>query len=141
MVRIGQKDFADLGEISLGVDVDLLAAEDGAGGVSAGGIADAGSVIADDQHRLVSQLLELPDDSQRNRMSERDVGSGGIHAELDPQRLAGLGAAEQFAPQIVFVEDSLAAAGEELNLLIDGNRHLCGGILEAECNLGNDGGK
>jgi hypothetical protein len=110
MARIGQKDFADLGEIGLGVGVDLLSAEDRAGGVSAGGIADSGGVIADDQHRLVSKFLELPDDGQGNRMSEGDIGSGGIHAELDPQRFAGLGAAEQFAPQILFVENPLAAA-------------------------------
>ena len=93
MIRIGQEDFADLGDVGFGVGVDLLAAEDRAGGVSAGGIADAGGVIADDEHGLVAQFLELANDLQRHGMAERDVGGGRVHAELDPQRLAGLGAA------------------------------------------------
>ena len=82
MLRIGQQDLADLGDVGFGVGVDLFAGEHGAGLVSAGGIADAGGVIADDQHGLVAPVLELADDVQRHGMAERHIRRGGVHAHF-----------------------------------------------------------
>ncbi len=44
---------------------------------------------------------------------------------------AGVGGGrDQLSAEIFLTEDSLTAAGKQLNLLIDGDRHWRGGILE-----------
>ena len=121
MIRIGQKDFADLLDVGLGVGVDLFAGQNRPGFVAAGGIADAGGVIADDQDCLVSPFLELPDDPQRHRVAQRYIRRRRIHAQLDAQRLAGLGTSFQLCRRVLLAEDALAAAAKHPDLFIDRN--------------------
>ena len=92
-----------------------------AGLISAGRIADAGGVIADDEDGLVAPVLKLPDDLQRHGMAERDIGRGRVHAELDAQRLILLGRALELGAQLLLGNDPLAAAGENGDLLVDGH--------------------
>ena len=53
-----------------------------------GGIPDPGGEVADDQDREVSEILELAQFVQNDRMAEVDVGRGRVDAELHPQRPA-----------------------------------------------------
>ncbi len=55
-------------------------------GALAGGIADAGREIPQDQHRRVARLLERPQPAKQDRMAQVDVAAGGVDAQLHPQR-------------------------------------------------------
>src|SRR4051812_32112871 len=133
MLWIREKNFANLGHVGLGVGVNLLAREHFARLIPAGGIANAGGVVADDEHGLVAPILKLADHFEWDGMAEGDVGGGGVHAEFDAERLSGGGAALKFSAEVILAEDTLAAAGEDFDLLVDG--HARGGILE----MGGDG--
>ena len=123
MIGIGQKDLADLRDVGLGVSVDLFAAEHFSGLVAASRIADAGGVVADDENRFVSPILELPNDLQRHSVTERHIRRGRVHPELDPQRLAGFSGARQLSPQILLGQHSLTAAAQKSNLLVNRRIH------------------
>ena len=82
------EDFHDLGEVGVGVAIDFFAAEDGPGGVSAGGVANAGGVVADDDDGFVAPVLELADDLERDAVTEVDIGRRGVHAEFDAEGFA-----------------------------------------------------
>jgi len=107
----------------LRVSVDLLTTENGPGGVSSRRIADAGGVIADDEHRLMSEFLELADDFQRDDMAKRDIRCRGVHTELNAQRFAGFFRRLNLSAEIVLREDSLAAAREKADLVVDRYGH------------------
>ena len=119
VLRVGQEDLADLGDVGLGVGVDLLAGEDFAGLVPAGRIAHAGGVVADDQDGLVAPLLELPDDLERHGMAKRHIGRGRVHAELDAQGLAGLSALVELRLEVLLAEDPLGPAGQHADLFFE----------------------
>ena len=57
--------------------------------IYAGGIADAGGVVADNQHGLVAEVLELPQFPQHDRMAQVQVRAGRVHAQLDAEWPAG----------------------------------------------------
>ena len=77
-----------------GVGVDLGFAEHRAQRRAPRGVADAGRVVADDQHDAVPGVLELAQLAQHDRMAEVDVGRRRVDPELDAQRPAlGRGAA------------------------------------------------
>ena len=77
-------------EVRLRVRVDLLVGEDRPLGRAAGRVADAGRVVADDQHADVPGVLERAHALQRDRAADVDVGRRDVDAELDPQRPAEL---------------------------------------------------
>ena len=52
-------DPADLAEVVLGVGLDLFLGQLGAGLVAAGGVADEGGIVADDDDGRVTEVLEL----------------------------------------------------------------------------------
>ena len=124
MIDIGEENFADLCDVGFGVGVDFFAGELRAGFVAPGGVADAGGVIADDENGFVTEILKLADHAQRNGMAQRHIRRGGIHPQLDPQRLAGFGAALELRAKVLFAEDALAPAGKPAKLIVDGN-HDC----------------
>ena len=51
----------------------------------AGGVADAGGEIADDQDDQMPGVLELPQLLEDDDVTEMDVGRRRVDAELDPQ--------------------------------------------------------
>jgi hypothetical protein len=59
-------DLADLGEVIVAIRLDLRMRETGAGLVPAARVADHRSIVADDEHRLVAQLLEQAQLAQRD---------------------------------------------------------------------------
>ncbi len=79
------EDFAGLGEVGFGVLFDLLGGEDGAGFLFAGGVADHGGGVADDEDGLVAEVLELAHFAEDDGVAEVEVGGGGVHAELDAE--------------------------------------------------------
>ena len=81
----GVEHLARLLEVGLGVGVDGVVVEHRPGLVAPGGVADLGRVVADDQHRLVAQVLELPHLPQHDRVAEVDVRRRRVQPQLDPQ--------------------------------------------------------
>src|SRR5262249_33613576 len=78
-------DLADLAEVATGVGLDLLLGEPGPGLVPAAGVAHQGGAVANDQHRLVPQLLEQAELAQGHRVPEVDIAAGRVDAVLDAQ--------------------------------------------------------
>ena len=95
MVLFGVEDLERLIDVGLGVRLDLLGRELRARGVAPRGVADERGAVADDERDPVSQVLELPELAQRDGMPQVDVGSRGVHAQLDVQGLAALQLLEQ----------------------------------------------
>src|SRR5262249_47448413 len=103
---------------------DLLRREPGAGLIPAAGIADQCRVIAQNENRLMTQLLKQPQFSQWHSMAQVHIDTSRIDAVLHPQWLAGLHAALEFLPQLVFRHDLLGPAADKSELFVDGF-HLC----------------
>ena len=101
-------------DVGAGVGLDLVGGQRRAGGRAAGGIADPGGEVADDQHREVSEILELAQFVQNDRMAEMDVGRGRVDAELHPQRPAR----SQLGPELVGVDAVDRARRQDLELLV-----------------------
>src|SRR5690606_13837754 len=88
----------------------VLAAERLAGGALAGRVADHPGEVADQEHHLVAEVLELAHLVQQHRVAQVQVGGGRVEPGLDPQR------APQLEPglQLLALEDLVGAAGEQL---------------------------
>ncbi len=99
--RVGVEDLAGLLDVGLGVGVDLLGGEHGARLALAGRVADAGGVVADDEDRLVAEVLEGAHDAQDDGVAHVDVGAGGVHAQLDTQGLTAIVGPVQLGAQLL----------------------------------------
>ena len=64
-------------------------------------IADHRGEIADDENRLMPEILELAQFPQDDRVAEMDVGARRIDAELDPQRAIELSFSRSSASLII----------------------------------------
>mmetsp|Transcript_49010 Transcript_49010/g.115137 ORF Transcript_49010/g.115137 Transcript_49010/m.115137 type:complete len:407 (-) Transcript_49010:717-1937(-) len=78
-----------LGVVGLGVGLDLFLGQRRAGGVAAGGVADQGGEVADQEDHLVTQVLQLAHLVQHHGVADVDVRGGRVQAQLDAQRHAG----------------------------------------------------
>ncbi len=85
---LGGLPLAQLLQIGGGVGLDRRFTELHPGGALAGGIADAGGEIANDQNRCVARVLKRPQLAEQERVAQVDGGAGGVDAELHPQRPA-----------------------------------------------------
>ena len=75
-------------QIGAGIGLHLRFTELHSSGAFAGGIADAGGEVANDQHGRMARILKRPQLAEQDRVAQMDIGAGGIDAELDPQRAA-----------------------------------------------------
>ena len=107
------KDLKGLIDIGLRICVDLFARKLRTRAVAARGVADKSRAVADDERDAVTQILELTELTQRNSVADVDIGSRGIDAELDIQRLAAL----QLFKQILFRDDGINARSDDVQLL------------------------
>src|SRR5262249_38267756 len=79
---------------------------------------DEGRVVADDEDRLVAELLELAQFPQRNGVAEMHVHAGRVNAELDAQRLIRGDAALELFRELVEAFDLLDAAANDAELFL-----------------------
>ena len=114
---LGVEDLVGLLEVGLGVLLDLLLGEDRAGLGLTGGVADTGGVVADDEHGLVAELLELAELLEDDHVAEGQVRAGGVDAELHAQGLAGLEALEDLR----LTDEFLGAGLHDLQLFRGGH--------------------
>ncbi len=87
------EDLEDLVLVGLGVGGDFFAGEGLAGDVFAGGVADEGGAVADEEDDGVAELLEVLELAHEHGVAEVEVGGGGVEAGLDAEgdaRLAGV---------------------------------------------------
>ncbi len=113
------QDLAGLFEIRLRIGQHLFVGELGAGLALAGRVADHAGVVADDQHGLVSQVLEHAQLSQRHGVAQVKIGDGRVHAQLDAQRFAGLRGPVELLRQFLLRENLDHAAPNHGQLLFD----------------------
>src|SRR5262249_25086513 len=102
-----------------GIGLDLFLRQAGPGLVATAGIPDESGVVADDEDRLVSQLLEQSKLAERDGVSQVDINAGRVDAVLDAKRLAGGNAALELCPEGILGNDLLDAAADQGKLLID----------------------
>ena len=77
-------DLADLREVVAGVGGDLLLGQGRPGLVAAGGVADERRVVADDDDRRVTEVLELAELAERDGVAEVDVDPGRVDPIFAP---------------------------------------------------------
>ena len=109
------EDGADLRDVGLGVRVDLLLRELRARRRLPRRVAEHRGEVADDQHGLVSAVLEQAEPAQHDREAEMDVGCGRVDAELHTQRRAAL----DLRAQLGFGDDVDGVRGQEAQLTVD----------------------
>ena len=80
--------LAQLGQIGGRIGLHLFSGELHAGCAFAGGITNARSEIANDQHRRVARVLESPQLAEQDAVAQVDVAAGGVDAQFDAQRPA-----------------------------------------------------
>ena len=112
-------DPADLREVVAGVGLDLLLGQRGPGLVAAGGVADQGRVVADDDDGRVAQVLELPQLAQGDRVPEVDVDAGRVDAVLDAQRAVLADRSLELLEEFGLGDDLLDPAAEDLELFVE----------------------
>ncbi len=110
----------ELVHVGLGVGLHLLGGEHGAGLRLAAGVADAGRPVADDEHHLVAQLLELAQLAQPDDVAQGDVGRAGVEAQLQAQAAAG---AERRRELVLGNDLRDGAAQEPAQVRFVGDRH------------------
>src|SRR5271157_2420215 len=111
-------DPADLLEVIAGVGFHLRLGQFGPGLVAAGGVADQGRIIADDDAGRVAQVLELPELAQGNRVAEMDVDSGRVDPVLDSQRPVRAERPFELVAEFVFGNNLFDPAAENAELFI-----------------------
>jgi hypothetical protein len=86
---LGIEDFEDLVGVGFGVLLDGFGIEGWAGFGAPRGIADASSVISDDDDGEMASVLELADFGEDESVAEVKVGSGGVETEFDAKGATG----------------------------------------------------
>jgi len=86
---LGIEDFENLVGVGFGVLLDGFWIEGWAGFGASGGIADASSVISDDDDGEMASVLELADFGEDESVAEVEVRGGGIETEFDAEGSAG----------------------------------------------------
>ncbi len=79
--------LARLLEVGSGVGLDFLRGEHRACFGPSTRITDHGRIVADDEDRLVTEVLKLPQLPQHHGMAEGQVRCRGVHSKLDAQPL------------------------------------------------------
>jgi hypothetical protein len=116
------EDLPDLPLVGGGVGDDLVFGERRAGGVLAGGVADAGGEVADEEDDLVAELLELPQLVDDDGVAEVEVGRGRIAAELDDERAVFGAALFELLLELVADLEVHDAAADDFKLFVDGGK-------------------
>ena len=113
------EDQEDLVGVGLRVGRDLLARAARARDVAAGRIADHAGEIADQEHDVVAEILQLPQLVELDRVPEMEVGTGRIEAFLDSQwRAAG-----ELRRELRLDQQFVGAAAEDRELVLDVGGH------------------
>ena len=90
----------------------------------AGRVADPGGVVADDEHGLVAEVLELAHLPQHDGVAQVDVRGGGVQAELHAKLLAHAGRVSQPLLQLLLRVHRLAPTGQVHRLLLHAGGYL-----------------
>jgi hypothetical protein len=115
----GVEDLEDLLLVGFGVAVDLCLGERLAGDVAAGGVADEGGGVADEEDDGVAELLEVAQLADEHGVAEVEVGGGGIEAGLDAHGDATGGGLGDAVFEGVERDDLRGSLGNQIQLLID----------------------
>jgi hypothetical protein len=105
---LGVEDLEDLGLVGAGVRLDFLFAQRLTGHVLAGRIADHAGEVADQEHHVVAEILELAQLVDEDRVAQVQIWGRGVEAGLHPQRPARGQALLQLAIQ----QDLLGSASD-----------------------------
>src|SRR4029079_14636700 len=84
-----------------------------------GGIADQRREIADEEHDVVTEILQLPQLVELHRVPEVKVGPRRVEAFLDRERLS----ARELGPQFAFDDQLVGGAAKHRDVMIDVEGH------------------
>src|SRR5437764_8107807 len=98
---------------------DLVLAERRSSNVAAGGVADHGGEIADQENHRVPEILKVLQLAEQHGMAKMQVGRSGIKAGINAQRLAGGARLFQTLAQLGFADDLDRALLDVLKLLVN----------------------
>ena len=116
-------DLADLMEVILRVRFDFIGGQlFTARMIAPAGVSHQSRVVANDNDGLMPEFLELPQLSQRHRVTEMDINARRINAVLDAQRLPGLTALRQLCGQFLLGHDLLDTTPNESQLFVNGQK-------------------
>ena len=113
--------------VGFGVLVDLGLGELLAGLGFAGGVADEGGGVSDEEDDGVAELLEVAQLAHQDGVAEMEVGGGGVEAGFDAERDAGFEAGFKAQFQVFEGDDLGCALGEEGELFFYGGESLWAG--------------
>jgi hypothetical protein len=114
-VFCGVEDLEHLGAVGVGVFQDLLARQRRAGRVLAAGVADHAGEVADQEHHVVAEVLEVAQLVDQHGMAEVQVRRGRVKAGLDAQGAAGF----QLVDELGLDQQFVGAALDQRQLGVD----------------------
>ena len=122
-------DLADLFQVIASVILDVFFGQFfRPGSVAAAGVADKRRRVADNDDRLMAELLKLANLSQRYGVAKVDIDAGRINSILNTEWRAGFQTLLQLPSQLFFRNDFFDAAADNRELFF--NRwELHGGIV------------
>ena len=106
---------ADLVDVGPSVDVHLLGAQRRTRHRATRRVPHLGGEVADDEHRLMSEILKLAEFVQNHRMAEVDIRRGRVDTELHPQRSS----LPELGGEPVVIDALHGSRREQTNLLVN----------------------
>ena len=106
-------------EVGFGVRLHLVLGQLGTRLGSSAGISDQRAEVADDEHDLVAEILELAKLAQADRVAEVNVGRGGIEALLHAKRLLRGERSLELSNELGFGDQLLDAGLDHRELAFD----------------------
>src|SRR5436305_12227730 len=89
-------------------------------------VADHSREIADDQHRMVAEVLKLSQFSKDNRVAKVNIGAGRIDSELHAQRTSE----RELRPQFILANDLGRASFENRQRIVLCHQANCSGRFD-----------
>lgn len=109
-------DLEELAHIGFGVGLDVVGAEHRSGVGLAGGVADLGCPVADDEGEFVAEVLELAEFAEADDVAEVEVWPAGVEAHFETEGLAFAEAGDEFGLRDDLGDAALRDAVEGLGI-------------------------
>ena len=111
---VSVNDLEELAKVGLGVFHHLFVGEHGPGSGAATGVANLGGPVSDNEDEPVTQVLQLAELAKAYHVAEVNIGTAGVEAHFESQRLAFLKQLDELFADDDVVDAALGNAPEFL---------------------------